>query len=519
MKKENRADRCFKVPVSRRKFLGQGAAAAMAFSIVPRHVMGGAGFVPPSDKINMAFIGVGSQGLRVMLHFLKEPDVQGVAVCDPNKSSADHPQWDTHEYCNSVRKLLAVDTGWDWLSPDQPIQLTHSMKAPSGVSGREPCQQIVNAYYASQKSSGAYKGCAAFVDFRELLEKQRDVDAVVVCSTDNLHAAISVAAMKKGKHVFCQKPLTHTIYEARRMAEVARTTGVATQIAVGNQASEATRQLCEWIWAGAIGPVREVHNWSSRPYWPQGVDRPKESHPVPEGLDWDLWLGPAPERPFHHAYLPFMWRGWSDFGCGALGDMGSYSYDTIFRVLKLEAPESVEASSSERYDETYPLASMIRYNFAARADMPAVKFTWYDGGLKPPRPEELEEGRDWRGEGEEMDEGLLFVGDRGKILCSFNGGHPKLIPQSRMDAYKQPPPTLPRSPGNEREWLDAAKGGKVKPGGNFEFSGKVTETLLLGNIATRAGQKLNWDRANLKVLNSDAAQKLVSPERRRGWEL
>jgi predicted dehydrogenase len=505
--------------VTRRKFLGQGAAAAMAFSIVPRHVLGGTGFVPPSDKINMAFIGVGSQGLRVMLHFLKEPDVQGVAVCDPNQGSADHPQWDTHEFCNSVRKLLGVDSGWDWLSPDQPIQLTHSMKAPSGVSGREPCQQIVNAYYASQKTSGAYKGCAAFVDFRELLEKQKDVDAVVVCSTDNLHAAISVAAMKKGKHVFCQKPLTHTIYEARRMAEVARTTGVATQIAVGNQASEATRQLCEWIWARAIGPVREVHNWSSRPYWPQGVDRPKESQPVPEGLTWDLWLGPAPERPFHHAYLPFMWRGWSDFGCGALGDMGSYSYDTIFRVLKLEAPDSVEASSSERYDETYPLASMIRYNFAARADMPAVKFTWYDGGLKPPRPEELEEGRDWRGEGEEMDEGLLFVGDRGKILCSFNGGHPKLIPQSRMDAYKQPPPTLPRSPGNEREWLDACKGSKVKPGGSFEFSGMVTETLLLGNLAVRAGEKLNWDRANLKVLNSDAAQKLVSPERRRGWEL
>jgi predicted dehydrogenase len=519
MKKENRVDGIFKRAVSRRKFLGQSAAATMAFSIVPRHVLGGAGFVPPSDKINMAFIGVGSQGLRVMLHFLKEPDVQGVAVCDPNKGSADHPQWDTHEYCNSVRKLLGVETGWDWLSPDQPIQLTHSMKAPSGVSGREPCQQIINAYYASQKTSGAYKGCTTFVDFRELLEKQRDVDAVVVCSTDNLHAAISVAAMKKGKHVFCQKPLTHTIYEARRMAEVARTTGVATQIAVGNQASEATRQLCEWIWAGAIGPVREVHNWSSRPYWPQGVDRPKESQPVPEGLDWDLWLGPAPERPFHHAYLPFMWRGWGDFGCGALGDMGSYSYDTIFRVLKLEAPDSVEASSSERYDETYPLASMIRYNFAARADMPAVKFTWYDGGLKPPRPEELEEGRDWRGEGEEMDEGLLFVGDRGKILCSFNGAHPKLIPQLRMDAYKQPPPTLPRSPGNEREWLDAAKGGKVKPGGNFEFSGKVTETLLLGNIATHAGQKLTWDRANLKVLNADAAQKLVSPERRRGWEL
>src|SRR5580693_387084 len=173
MKESKRANETVEKGLSRRKFLGQSAATAMAISIVPRHVLGGPGFVPPSDKVNIAFIGVGSQGLRVMLHFLKEPDVQGVAVCDPNKSSADHPQWDTHEFCKSVRKLLGVDTGWDWLSPDQPIQLTHSMKVTSGVAGREPCQQIINAYYASQKTSGAYKGCTAFVDFRELLEKQR----------------------------------------------------------------------------------------------------------------------------------------------------------------------------------------------------------------------------------------------------------------------------------------------------------------------------------------------------------
>jgi len=280
MKIENRAERSFERRLSRRKFVSQGAATAMAFSIVPRHVLGGPGFVPPSDKVNIAFIGVGSQGLRVMLHFLKEPDVQGVAVCDPNKGSADHPQWDTHEFCNSVRKLLGVDTGWDWLSPDQPIQLTHSLRVTSGVAGREPCQQIVNAYYEAQKTSGKYSGCAAYSDYRDLLEKQKGVDAVVVCTTDNLHAAVSAAAMKKGKHVFCQKPLTHTIYEARRLAEIARSTGVATQIAVGNQASEATRLLCEWIWDGAIGAVREVHNWSSRPYWPQGIERPKEVQPV-----------------------------------------------------------------------------------------------------------------------------------------------------------------------------------------------------------------------------------------------
>jgi predicted dehydrogenase len=504
---------------SRRKFLAQTAAAAVGLSIVPRRVLGGAGYVPPSDKVNIAFIGVGAQGLRVMLHFLREPDVQGVAVCDPNKSGADYPQWDTHEFCNSVRKLLGLDSGWDWLSPDQPIQLTHSLRVTGGVAGREPCQKIVDAYYATQQRSGQYHGCSAYTDFRELLEKQKDVDAVVVCTADHLHAAVSAAAMKKRKHVFCQKPLTHTIYEARRIAEIARETGVATQIAVGNQASEATRLLCEWIWDGAIGPVREVANWSNRPFWPQGLERPKETEAVPEGLDWDLWLGPSPERPFHHAYLPFVWRGWSDFGCGALGDMGCYSYDTIFRVLKLEAPVSVEASSTERYEETFPLASVIHYNFPARGDMPPVKFTWYDGGLKPPRPEELEEGRPLKGDGDEEGEGLLFVGDRGKILCAFNGANPRLIPESKMNAYKQPPQTLPRSPGNEREWLDACKGGKVKPGGNFEFSSLVTETLLLGNVATRLPQKLSWDRANLKVVNSDAAQKLVRPDRRTHWEL
>src|SRR5215469_6420256 len=195
---------------SRRTFLAQAAQAAVGLTIVPRRVLGGFGFVPPSDKVNIAFIGVGSQGLRVMLHFLAESDVQGVAVCDPTKTSADHPQWDTHEFSNSVGKLLGVSSGWDWLSPDTPIQLTHSLVAPAGVSGREPCQKIVNAYYGTQQRSGQYRGCAAYSDFRELLEKEKDIDAVVVCTTDNLHAAVSAAAMKKGKHVFCQKPLTHT---------------------------------------------------------------------------------------------------------------------------------------------------------------------------------------------------------------------------------------------------------------------------------------------------------------------
>jgi len=501
---------------SRRKFLGQAARAGAGLMIVPRRVLGGAGYVPPSDKINIAFIGVGSQGLRVMLHFLREPDVQGVAVCDPNQASGDYPQWSAHEFRDDVRRLLGTSTGWDWLSPEEPIQLTPTLRVTGGMAGRDPCQKIVNAYYGLQKRSGESRGCAAYSDFRELLEEEKGVDAVVVGTTDNLHASVSVAAMKKHKHVFCQKPMTHTLYEARRMAEIGRETGVATQVAVGNQASEFTRQLCEWVWAGAIGPVREVLNWSSRPFWPQGIDRPREAQPLPEGLDWNLWLGPAPNRPFHHAYLPVVWRGWYDFGCGALGDMGCYSFDTISRVLKLEAPASVEASSSERHDETFPLASIIYFNFPARADMPPVRLTWYDGGLLPARPEGMPEMRHMTGED---GEGLLFIGDRGTLLCGFAGNRPTLLPESKMKDFEQPPKTLPRSPGNEREWLDACKGGQTKPGANFEFSATVTETLQLGNLALRTGERLTWDAANLKVSNSASAQKYVAPEAREGWTL
>ncbi len=505
-----------KSSLSRRQFLDRAGSAAVGLTIVPRRVLGGPEYVPPSDKVNIAFIGVGAQGLRVMLSFMKQPDVQAVAVCDCNKGSGDYPQWGDHEFRDAVRRLLKVDSGWEWLSPNQPIRLSYSLTSTGGMAGREPCQKIVDAYYGAEKRSGQSRSCSIYSDFRELLEKEKSVDAVVVGTTDNLHATVSVAAMKKGKHVFCQKPMTHTIYEARRVAEVARETGVSTQVAVGNQASEDTRRLCEWIWDGAIGPVRQVINWSSRPFWPQGVDRPKETESVPAGLDWNLWLGPAPERPFNHVYLPFVWRGWYDFGCGSFGDMGCYSFDTIFRVLKLKAPTHVEASSTDRYPETYPLASIVHFNFPDRGDMPPVEMTWYDGGLTPPRPDELDEARVMSGE---EGEGLLFIGDKGKIICDFSGGNPKIIPESKMKAYKQPPKTLPRSPGNEREWLDACKGGKTKPGANFEFSGVVTETLLLGCVAQRTGQKLVWDRANLKIVNQASAQAYVRPECRQGWSL
>lgn len=487
--------------LSRRDFIGQGATAATAWMIVPRSVLGGRGHTPPRDGLTAACIGVGAQGTRVMMNFLKQPDVRIIAVCDVNKESSDYSEWGTNEIREKQRHLLG-DANWgsDW---------------KGCTCGREPARRLVDAYYAKQGGSGASPACAAYNDFRELLDKEKDLDAVIVCTPDHWHAPVSIAAMRKGKRVYCQKPMTHSIEEARRMARVARETKVATQVAVSNQASEATRLLCEWMGAGAIGPVREVHNWSSRPFWPQGIESPKEGEPVPAGLDWDLWLGPAPARPYHHVYLPFVWRGWFDFGTGAIGDMGCYSFDTIFRVLTLRAPEAVEASSTRVFAETYPQASLVHFDFPARGEMPPVKVHWYDGGLTPPRLEGMEDTRDLSGED---NEGLLFVGDRGAILCGFSGEEPRLIPESRMKSFQPPPKTLPRSPGHDREWIEACKGGPP-PGANFEFEAAVTETILLGNVAVRAGKKVRWDSAKLQVTNVPSAQPLVSFPYRPGWAL
>jgi len=451
--------------ISRRDFMS-GVAATMGFTIVPRYVLGGTRNISPNEKINIAAIGVGDQGTRDLKTFLDKPDTRIVAVCD-------------------------VDAG-----------------------NRDRAKSVVDEKYQNAD-------CAAYTDFHIMLEKNKDFDAVLVVTPDHTHAVISIMAMKAGKHVYCQKPLCQTVFEAHKVAQTARECKVATQLGTANQASEGSRLLREWIWDGAIGPVREVHNWSNRPIWPQDIDRPNDTPPVPPTLDWDLWLGPAPSRPYHPAYLPLVWRGWWDFGTGALGDMGCYSFDTIFRALKLEHPTNIEASCSEfspkmwapleLNKETYPRASIIRWEFPARGDMPPVKLIWYDGGLLPAEPEELQ--------GQGMpNEGLLFVGDNGKILSGFAGENPRLIPDSKMQAYKQPPRTIPRSVGHHEEWLSACKGGQPA-GANFEFSGMVTRTLLLGNVAIRARKKLYWDGPNMNITNVSEANTLLHRQYRQGWQL
>lgn len=464
--------------ISRRNFL-RGAAATAAFTIVPRHVLAQTGDVKPSEKINVGIIGVGGQGTEDMQQLLEFTELQIVAVADPVKR-CDYSKW--------------------WYKTDR---------------GREPAREIIEQRYAEQKRSGVYKGCNTYADFREMLEKEK-LDAVLVATTDNLHAPAAMAAMKKGLHVYCEKPLTHTIDEARQMANLAREKKLATQMGNAGQASEGTRRVAEFIADGAIGPVREVYDWTNRPVWPQGIDRPKDTPPVPEWVDWDLWLGPAPSRPYHPLYLPVAWRGWWDFGTGALGDMGCHTFDPIFRALKLRHPVSVEACyanevpvdlSEYKPVETYPHASIVRYEFPARADFPALNLSWYDGWLRPPRPAELEDKRKM------ANSGVLYVGDKGKILEG------RIIPESKMKQYKQPPKTLPRSPGHYNEWVNAIKGGPP-PGANFEFASVVTQVVLLGNIALRfPNTKLKWDGENMKITNVSEANNYIHRQYRDGWNL
>jgi predicted dehydrogenase len=384
--------------------------------------------------------------------------------------------------------------------------------------------EVVNRYYAKQKDSA--KGpCRAYEDFRELLEQEKDLDAVYNMTPEHLHGVVAVRSMRKGKHVITHKPISNVLDEVRAVRETARQAGVATQLFCSASLGT-TPTIAEWIAAGAIGPVREVHNWSSRPFWPQGMtERPAETPPVPAGFNWDLWLGPASERPYHPAYTHAVFRGWYDFGTGALGDMGHYSFHQIFQILKLGSPSTVEASRSQYWSITdftwkkqstslaYPRASKIRWEFPARGDMPPVALHWYDGGLRPNLPAELES------DGEDLaDEGMLFVGDRGKILGDFSGGQPRLLPKKRMAEFQQPPKTLPRPIDELDQFIRACHGGQESDA-SFEKAYPFAETILLGTIALRVNKKLRWDTQKFEFTNSSEANALKVRKNRAGWEL
>ena len=362
-----------------------------------------------------------------------------------------------------------------------------------------------------------YPNAKKYKDFRTMLDKEdKNIDAVIVATPDHLHAPATIMAMKMNKHVYCEKPMAHTIYEARRMTEVARQTGVVTQMGHGGHAGEGLRLTYEFIHDGAIGTVREVHVWSDRAkgWWPQGIDRPNGTEAIPDTLDWNLWLGPAKWRPYHSAYVPHDWRGWWDFGSGALGDMAVHNADPAFFCLDLGAPIAAEAETSPVNDETFPVWSIITYYFPRKGKRPAVKLVWYDGGKLPERPSELEEGR------ELGDNGILFVGDQGDILCGGWAGAPRIIPESKMKEYEKPPKTLPRSIGHHKEWVQACKDNNPKGAlGGFAYSGPYTEALLVGNLAVRLGRRIEWDTEAMRSPNCPEADNYITKFYRAGWRL
>jgi predicted dehydrogenase len=440
--------------VSRRTFVGDVAAAGMAFTIVPRHVLGSPGHRAPSDTLNVACIGVGGRG---------RDDMRGVSI-------------------ENIYALCDVD-------------------------GR-----------AVAAAAGRYQAAKQYKDFRVMLEEEGDnIDAVTVATPDHTHTVAAMAAMKLGKHVYCEKPLARTIYEVQQLVDAAGRYGVATQMGNQGHAAAGTRQIREWVEAGAIGTVREVQYWTNRPIWPQAIERPLEAMHVPTYLDWDLWLGPAPKRPYHPAYAPFRWRGWWDYGTGALGDIACHAMDAAYWALDLGYPTRIVPESTTLFDETAPAASRIEYDFPARGGRPAIKVVWRDGNFSPPRPEEIGDEQRWPIESS----GQIWVGDDGKLFAGIYGENPRLLDAGRDAEIRanQPAERYPRTQGVYREWIAACKGGPPA-GSNFvDHSGPLTEMVLLGNLAVRAARTLELDPSSGRITNADIPAEYVHPTYREGWNL
>ena len=428
-----------------------------AATVVPRHVLGGPREIPPSEKVNVAGVGIGGMG-GANVRNAESQNI--VALCDVDHNHA------------------------------------------AGTIKRYPKAKL-------------------YVDYREMLDKQKDIDGVIIGTPDHTHAVISMAAMRAGKHVYCQKPLTHDVYEARMLARVAKECKVATQMGIQGHSGEGARLIREWIGAGLIGEVHEVDAWCSLTYYPWGhaswssqwSERPEETPPVPDGLDWDLWIGPAPMRPYHRAYHPRTWRCWWDFGSGMMGDRGVHTFDPIYWALGLGAPTSIDATTCGNTPEVHPLSAIVTYRFPARENMPPVKLTWYEG-TRPPRPEDLEDGRTMPAEG-----GVLYKGTKGTIMCGVYGNGARIIPEAKMQEAKLPEKTLPRVPdSHELDWVRACKTGEPA-GADFSYSGPLTEACCLGNIAQRVDARIEWDAENMKVTNLPEANQYVRAEYRKGWEL
>jgi hypothetical protein len=509
--------------LSRRQLMLGGGAAA-AFTIVPRHVLGGAGFVPPSEKITLACIGFGTQAIREIGGILASPEVQIVAVCDVEKDGVNYLEWSKHDIRTVIRRTIG--------EPKWREGVNHV------PGGRDVGKEIVETYYAKQRSKDHYPACATYADFRELLDKEKDVTAVKIMTPDHTHATIAIAALKKGANVIVHKPLANRLLEARAVIDLARSKKIATHFMPANQGL-GQKQAIDMIKNGAIGTLREIHNWSMRPMWPQFPTLPAEKPPIPSGFDWDLWLGPSLDRPYHPNYTHTNFRGWYEFGGGSIADMGHYSLWPIFQLLELDSPISVESTPSHvctvaddvcqriKNDFSFPAACTVRMRFAPKGDRAGLDVFWYDGGIKPPVPDEL------MAENEEFpEEGMMFVGDKGKILGGFRAEYAQLIPEPTMRAYRkahnlpEPPPRQRRGGGRQGDprgrnaaWIAAFRGGAASYG-DFTLGGPISDAMNLAAISLRmGGRRLLWDSAAEKVTNVKEANLLLTRDYRAGWAI
>ncbi len=498
--------------INRRKFISMATATAAGITIVPRHVLGGPGFIPPSDKITVANIGCGTQGLREMGDLLTNPYLQVVSICDPNKHATGYLDWSANGLRNGIRRTL-----------DDPDWGANIKGIPGGL---DLGKKYVEQYYAKNKPSGQYRGVSTYEDFRELFAKESGVDVVKIMTPDHLHAPIAINAMNKGMHVITHKPIANRMAEGRKTIETARKANVITHLLAWAERPEYDLIL-EWINNGVIGTLREIHNWSYRPVWPQWTSAPTDTPPVPAGFNWDLWLGPVPHRPYHPNYTHNVFRGWYDFGGGSVADMGHYSLFPLFRTFGIETPPvSAKAYGTTtrtavdgvcqwvNNDVAFPASCTIRLRFPAQKTLPAFDLYWYDGGMKPFAPEELDEdNRDI------PNEGMLFVGDGGKILAGFRGEKPEIIPARRMEAYsgKKTLPEFKRKDSTDI-WVDAIRNSQESPG-SFIYAGPVTETINLAAVALRAGKMVEYDAKTMRITNDEEANKFLTREYRKGWEI
>ncbi len=498
--------------LSRRKFLTT-AAAASSLTVLPRHVLGGAGRVAPSDKITMALIGAGPQGLGMLMNsWLPNEDIQVTAVVDPNTDSDDYRSWSRHGKLYQIRNFLDEP---DWGSEEDGIRC-----------GREVGRYIVDTYYKKKRGDESYRGCATYADFRELLAQEQDLDGVFVITPEHLHGTIALAGMRAGKHVVMHKTLANVFEEARMVGNYARESDVVTHFLAWHNDPQ-IYQIRDWLRAGAIGQVKEVHNWSRRPVWPQGWFDWLEEQPIPQGLDWNLWLGPVPHMPYNLNYTHALFRGWYEFGSGCLGDMGQYSLWRVYRMLGgmpdpvvFEGFPATDArvidgvSRPYRGDVSFPKSGTIRMMYPAHGDNGPIDIFWYDGGIKPITPDELFPM------GEELsEEGMLFVGTEGKILGGFGGENPRILPEARArrfaDALTTDTSNLKQQP---QEWIDAVKNGTGCRAA-FENVQGLAEATCLANLSLRLNKRLVWDSKKAQITSDPDADKYLKRTYRDGWEL